>query len=408
MVDTILAVSGYVFPNEIHVTWTVMIVLYPYITGLVAGAFIVSSLYHLFGQDSLRPIARFALVSSLIFLLFAPLPLILHLGTPERAFNIMITPSSSSAMAGFGIVYLTYLIIVALEVWFALREDIVRIARRRTGFIGWCFRALALFDLTIDDRTRAFDHKVIKVLAGIGVPVACFLHGYVGFLFGSIKANPWWSTPLMFIIFLLSAIVSGIAVLIFLFYFISWLRRVPVDRGVVQTLSKFLWGFLIVDVALELMEVLSIAYEQTQDWEALEILIREKLFYSYVILQLLVASLIPFLFLGANALFKLRHKLSNFLIFSSSILLLIQVLAMRWNVVIGGQLMSKSFRGYTTYTPGIWDREGLIVAAVVFTVPFLLLRLVDRTVPLFPSDTDIGRWRDIRAAGQGPTTDAVS
>ena len=55
---------GLVFPNESHVTWTVMIVLYPYITGLVAGAFIVSALYHIFGIKGLRPIARFSLVTA--------------------------------------------------------------------------------------------------------------------------------------------------------------------------------------------------------------------------------------------------------------------------------------------------------------------------------------------------------
>ena len=386
--------TGFVFPNEIHVTWTVMIVLYPYITGLVAGAFIVSSLYHLFGKESLKPIARFALVSSLVFLMFATLPLLLHLGIPERAFNIMITPSSTSAMAGFGIVYLSYMIIVVLEVWFALREDIVHLARRKTGFAGWIFRALALFDLRIDEQTKALDHKVVKFLAAIGVPVACFLHGYVGFLFGSIKANPWWSTPLMFIIFLLSAIVSGISVLLFLFFLISWLRKVPVERGVVQTLASFLWGFMIIDVTLEVMEVLSIAYEQTQEWEALEVLIRQKLFWTYVILQLLVASLIPFMMLGLNNIVRLRPKFSNFLVFTSAVLLLIQVLSMRWNVVIGGQLMSKSFRGYTSYTPGLWDREGLIVAITVFTVPFLLLRLVDHVISLFPPDSPLGAWRE--------------
>jgi len=254
MHDTIVAVSGYVFPNEIHVTWTIMIVLYPYITGLVAGAFIVSSLYHLFGRESLRPVARFALVSSLVFLLFAPLPLLLHLGTPERALNIMITPSATSAMSGFGIIYLTYLIIVVIEVWFALREDLVRLALSRKGFAGKIFKLLALGDLTINERTKKLDHKVVKILAAVGVPVACFLHGYVGFLFGSIKANPWWSTPLMFIIFLLSAIVSGIAVLLFLFYFVSWLRRVKIEQGAAQTLAKFLWGFMIIDVPLELPE----------------------------------------------------------------------------------------------------------------------------------------------------------
>src|SRR5512137_2489454 len=111
-------VSGYVFPNELHVTWSVMIVLYPYITGLVAGAFIVSSLYHVFGKDELKPAARFSLVSAFVFLLFAPLPLLMHLGQPQRALNIMITPNFSSAMAGFGFIYNAYLLVVILEVWF--------------------------------------------------------------------------------------------------------------------------------------------------------------------------------------------------------------------------------------------------------------------------------------------------
>lgn len=394
--EVVQELSGFVFPNEIHVVWTVMIVLYPYITGLVAGAFIVSSLYHLFGVDSLRPVARFALCSSLAFLLFATAPLVLHLGIPQRAFNIMITPSGTSAMAGFGIVYLTYMIIVVLEVWFALREDIVKQAQTRKGFAAWIFKMLAFGDLTVNDKTRAIDHKVIRFLAAIGIPVACFLHGYVGFLFGSIKANPWWSTPLMFIIFLLSAIVSGIAVLLFLFFFISWLRKVPVDRGVVMTMGKYLWGFMIVAITLEIMQVLSIMYEQIRGWEALAVLIHDKLFWSHVVLQLLIGSLIPFLFLGANAIFKLRASLSNVLVFSSSVLLLIQVLSMRWNVVIGGQLMSKSFRGYTSYVPGLWDQEGLVLAAVVFTVPFVLLRLLDGQISLFPDDTPIGRFRTRR------------
>jgi len=68
-------------------------------------------------------------------------------------------------------------------------------------------------------------------------------------------------------------------------------------------------------------------------------------------------------------------------------------LAMRWNVVIGGQLMSKSFRGYTSYVPGIFEKEGLIVAATIFTVPFLLLRAIDKVVSLFPADSALGRAR---------------
>lgn len=34
--------TSFVFPNDPHVTWSIMIVLYPYLTGLVAGSFVVS------------------------------------------------------------------------------------------------------------------------------------------------------------------------------------------------------------------------------------------------------------------------------------------------------------------------------------------------------------------------------
>jgi Ni/Fe-hydrogenase subunit HybB-like protein len=76
--------DGYIFPNEAEFQWSALIVLYPFITGLVAGAFVVSSLYHVFGLKSLKSVSRLALITALAFLLIAPLPLQAHLGRPER------------------------------------------------------------------------------------------------------------------------------------------------------------------------------------------------------------------------------------------------------------------------------------------------------------------------------------
>jgi Ni/Fe-hydrogenase subunit HybB-like protein len=373
----------FVFPNEQNVTWTVMIVLYPYITGLVAGAFIVSSLYHVFGRTELKAVARFSLASAFVFLLFAPMPLLMHLGQPQRAFNIMITPNFSSAMAGFGFIYTAYLIVVVLEIWFVMRSSFIERARG-SGFVAWLCRVILLGDLHEDEATRAADHKIARFLAGLGIPMACLLHGYVGFLFGSLKANPWWSTPLMFVIFIFSAIVSGIAVLIFHYMVVARINGWKLDQPCVRSLTRYLWGFMIVAVALELLEVLSIAYKQTEEWEVLGLLIREKLWVSYVILQYLVFSLVPFLLLGIASLFKLRDKLANAMVWVAATMLLIQVLLMRWNVVVGGQLLSKSMRGFTDYFPGLWEKEGIAVAVVIFTLPFLILWAFNRIVPLFP------------------------
>jgi len=375
--------DGFIFPNELHVTWTVMIVLYPYITGLVAGAFIVSSLFHVFGFSSLRPIARFSLVSSFAFLLFATLPLLNHLGRPERAFNIVVTPNFSSAMSGFGFVYAIYTTLVILEIWFHYRADFVRRWSESSGWRRRIYGILLLGATERNEETDRVDERIVRVLAGLGIPIACILHGYVGFLFGSIKANPWWSTPLMFIIFIFSAIVSGIAVLIFLYQFVHWRRRRPVDQGALDTMARFLWGFMIIAVVLELMEVLSIAYEQTEEWGILKSLITDRLWITYVIIQLCVCSVIPFLLLTVSSLARLPRRLSNSFIFISSVLLLAQVLLMRWNVVIGGQLLSKSYRGTTSYLPGLMEKEGLLAAAIILLVPFLLLRQFDKLFPFF-------------------------
>ncbi len=102
-------VDGFIYPNEVELQWSVLIVLYPFITGLVAGAFILASLERVFNVAAVRPTYRLALLTALAFLLVAPLPLQMHLGHPERSFEMYITPHPASAMAMFGFVYLWYL-----------------------------------------------------------------------------------------------------------------------------------------------------------------------------------------------------------------------------------------------------------------------------------------------------------
>ena len=178
----------------------------------IAGAFTVSSLYQVFGFERLKPVAHMALLTSLSFMIFVPTPLLLHLGHPERAFNSTITPHLTSAMAMFGFVYLWYLMVVLLlEIWLEYRADIVRLAQSTTGITRLIYKALTLGSENISTAARVIDDKVGYTVTVIGIPSAFLLHGYVGFIFGSIKANPWWSSPLMPIVFLFSAMTSGIA-----------------------------------------------------------------------------------------------------------------------------------------------------------------------------------------------------
>jgi Ni/Fe-hydrogenase subunit HybB-like protein len=124
-------VAGFIYPNEIEIHWSILIVVYPYVTGLVAGAFILASLVKVFNIKEVAPTYRLSLLTALAFLLVAPLPLLLHLGHPLRSYEIFLTPNLTSAMAMFGFVYAWYLMaVLLLEIWFEYRRDLVILARK--------------------------------------------------------------------------------------------------------------------------------------------------------------------------------------------------------------------------------------------------------------------------------------
>jgi len=380
------ALTNYVFPNELHVHWSLMIVLYPYITGIVAGAFIVSSLYHVFHIQSLRPVSRYALVFALAFLAFATAPLLNHLGHPERAMNMMLTPSPTSAMAGFGYIYSAYAIVLILEILFIYRPTLVELKKSATGFKRTLYGILTMGSDNVSEKSLVVDHKITAFLAAIGIPMACTLHGYVGFIFGGVKANPMWATPLMPVIFLLSASVSGIAGIILSYVLIRTYTRKPIDMECVRTLIKFLWGCFILDFVFEMLELFSHAYMATHHWEALRDLYVGPLYGSFVIAQVGVFSLIPFVGLGFLSLIRFSDTVVKVAGSVLSFMILVQVLLMRWNVVIGGQLMSKSERGHAVFHPGFFEKEGILVSIIIMLLPIVFLFILSKVFPFWLED----------------------
>ena len=69
-------------------------------------------------------------------------------------------------------------------------------------------------------------------------------------------------------------------------------------------------------------------------------------------------------------------------------LTLIGIFAMRWNVVIGGQLFSKSFLGYTSYKMGFATKEGLLPAIVLMLLPFAILLVLLAVLPPWPKEKE--------------------
>ncbi len=400
----------FVYPNE-YIYWSIQIVMYPLMTGLVAGAFVLSSLYHVFGIQKLKDMARFALVFSFALLFVAPMPLLLHLQFPVRGINVLMTPHFTSAIAAFGIVFMTYGCIVASELWFMYRKHFVEVsltlrkkqdktlAERGSSLL---FSVLTLGAYDISEEALHHDEKAIKVLAGIGIPVACFLHGYAGFIFGSVKANALWMTPLMPVIFIMSAVVSGIALCMLTYILTMEVRRFlssrtsttygrypskqeikGVEVNVIQMTARYLLFFLVFAISLELLDLIFRGYTAVKSWDVLRSVIYGKDFTSIFLLQYGIGNLLPLILFLLPGLTIRRAVLGT-------ILVLFGVFMMRWNVVIGGQAFSLSFAGYMHYhipvVPHDWEtfKEGVAGALCILLMPFPLFWLISKIFPVFP------------------------
>lgn len=375
-------ITGYIYPNEIELHWGILIVIYPYVTGLVAGAFILASLVKVFNVKEVQPTYRISLLTALAFLIVAPLPLLAHLGHPERSFEIFLTPNKSSAMAMFGFVYAWYLMaVLLLEIWFDYRQDLVQWSHQEKGLKKWLHKIISLFSVDISDRAVSFDKKAVKVITIIGIPSAFLLHGYVGFIFGSVKANPWWSSVLMPIVFLFSAIVSGIALVLLIYMVVTPLRSKSIDMVCLDKLASFLFYVMIVDFSLEALDFIHRIYESEESIKILEELVSGKLFVSLIVMQLLIGMIIPLAAIAAVKMFKFPNELRKLIYFLSALLVQVGIFTTRWNVVIGGQLFSKSFRGLTAYKMTLFGVEGLLMSIVLLLLPFLILYIFFKVLP---------------------------
>jgi predicted membrane protein len=401
----------FVTPNE-YIYWSIQIVMYPFMTGLVAGAFVLSSLYHVFGIKQLKDMARFALVFSFALLPVAMMPLLLHLQQPQRGIEVMLTPHFTSAIAAFGIVFSGYGAIVASELWFVYRKHFIDTAlalrkKRDKTFSEQVqhiiFSALTLGAYDVSEEALHKDEKAVKILAGIGIPVACFLHGYAGFIFGSVKANALWMTPLMPVIFIMSAIVSGIALCMLTYIITMEIRKLLIKRKskrapitslptveelkgaeihVIKMTSKYLIFFLIFAISLELLDLIFRGYTAVKTWDILRSIIYGKDFMDIFVFQYGVGNLLPFILFLLPGLTIRRTVIGV-------ILVLFGVFMMRWNVVIGGQSFSLTFAGFMHYHLPIIPhdmetfKEGLFGALTVAATPFVLFWILNKILPVF-------------------------
>jgi Ni/Fe-hydrogenase subunit HybB-like protein len=261
-------------------------------------------------------------------------------------------------MAIFGLVYIFYLVLLLLEIQIYDRGVVL------SPPLG-----------------ASSTQKAMTVLSCLGIPVACIFHGYVGLVFSSIKANFWWCTLFTPIVFLTSGVVSGIAMLIVIYLF-----RKDARLDCIHMLCKWLGGFAILTLSAELIHILTLTHLGREKWAITATLLTDQLAVSFIGVQMIL-GILAIVILGVIVVrgTSLRPRPYKTLACIASLGLLAQVFAMRWNVVLGGQMFSKSLRGLRDdYSLQFLGENGILIAAIIFTIPFILLGIFNRLSPLFP------------------------
>jgi predicted membrane protein len=303
-------------------------------------------------------------------------------------------------MAMFGFVYAWYLMVVLLlEIWFEYRADVVKWGNQERGVRKLLYWIFTLGSRDLSPEAVAFDRKAVYNITLIGIPSAFILHGYVGFIFGSVKANPWWSSVLIPIVFLFSAIVSGIALVLLLYYVSSLVRGTQPSMLCLDKLAGFLLYALILDLSLEVLDFTHRLYESEESIHILSELIYTKLFISLTIVQLLIGTLGPILLLALVRRSQVPEELRRIAYVIAALLVQVGIFSTRWNVVIGGQLFSKSLRGLTVYKVELGGAEGLLSALAFLVLPFLILYVLVKLLP---------PWEEARPTDEAVTPAAAS
>jgi predicted membrane protein len=170
---------------------------------------------------------------------------------------------------------------------------------------------------------------------------------------------------------------------------VSWIRKVKIDMACLDEIGKFLFMVLILDFTLESLDQVHRIYEAEESFEILHLLVNGQLNITLFVFQGLMGTVIPLIVLGVLRMYKPIPEIRKFLYLMISSLVLFGVFFMRWNVVIGGQLFSKSFLGFTSFKLGMVGLEGIWMALAWMILPFGILTFLLWLLPPWKKHQEI-------------------
>lgn len=228
-----------------HVPWGLWVAGYIYLLGLSAGSFLLSTLVYVFGVKRFEAAGPLALLQALVCLILGGFLIIVDLGHPMRVYQVLFSFNATSVMSWMGLYYNFYLLIVLLMLFLAIRPAVVKRLNAGQG-PRWLYGLLSLGYTDLAPEKLLRDRAWLKRIGILGLPIAIIVNGGVGVLFAVAKARPNWFSGLFPILFLVSALVSGGALLTFLVAVVF--KRAPAEKlNLVRDLARLTIGILCID-----------------------------------------------------------------------------------------------------------------------------------------------------------------
>lgn len=370
-----------------HVQWSLVVPQYFFFTGVSAAAFLISSLTYVFDNKTYEPIAGLSLIVAFTVLLAAPLNLIADLAQPGRFYSLFYHLHATSPMS-WGVFLLTsYPILICLEMLFVFRTGFARRAVKSTGLLRSIYTLVALGNIEVTPATEERDHRVGRILGMIGIPAALAVHGYTGYILGVVRARALWHTSLMPVIFLISAMVSGVALMIWLTALMVRDKNGNIPWNILDALGILLVWSILGDLLLRLLWYsIGFAYSFGIFQDALPYVFKTH-FTESVLLEMGLCLSFPLVV----SLFGPLRRIRPLFLFTS-LLAIGGVWLFRWDTVIGGQEFPKISAGLAEYVPALWGQTGIMEVVsnwAIWIVFFLGLTWIMpwKSEPAVESDT---------------------
>lgn len=312
-----------------YVPWGLWVAAYIYLIGLSAGAFLLSTLVYVFRVKRLQRIGKLALFTALITLFAAMILVWVDLGHPMRAWRLLFRTHFTSMMGWMAWFYTSYFALLLVELWFAMRADMVA-SRDEPGLKGWLCRALTFGRNDVSVAAVERDQRILRILGSIGVPLAIAFHGGVGALFGVVGARPFWHGGLTPIAFLIGALASGGALLAFLTAIWGPGVGSAEHRSTVVLLGQLVLGLVVFDLLLEWAEFSTGLFSSVPSLtESIRNIMFGPYWWAFWIIHLLIGSAIPI------GLLALRSRSVNAVAWAGA-LVSATFLTVRLNIVLPG------------------------------------------------------------------------